>query len=143
MNHVARGTTQSPFISLTLSFGIACQYARAGRRRSGSERPYVYQIELPEHLLLDPVVEVSRHLEGAAFPYQHDGLQQFILGVADPKRFGRDLDRKVSMPPGSNATPRQAKLSIEYETLVRALRDAELLAIAHIPKYAVVCRYEA
>ena len=45
-------------------------------------------------------------------------------------------------PPSSEGTPRTPNLTIELETLVRALRDAEILAHGNIPPAAVKSRFE-
>ena len=45
-------------------------------------------------------------------------------------------------PPVSEGTPRPPNLTIELETLVRALRDAEILAHGNIPATCVKNRLE-
>ena len=45
-------------------------------------------------------------------------------------------------PPASEGTPRSPNLTIELETLVRALRDAEILAHGNIPVTCVKNRFE-
>jgi hypothetical protein len=67
MHHIARGTTHSPYVSLTLSYGIAFDYAmNAGLNWPSPSRPaYVYEIELPDRLppglaILDSIKEIAR-----------------------------------------------------------------------------------
>jgi hypothetical protein len=108
MRHVALGTTASPYISLTRSYGVAEGYARdAGRA-------------FPTHALPAYVYEF-------AISYHHDGTADFLLGVIDPNTMAAHLNAVIRTPKGSAPTPRPAKLTIELETIVRALRDAEVL----------------
>ena len=50
--HIARGTTTSPFVSLSKSFGVARNYAIEGSltRPSSSSPAYVYEIDVPDLL---------------------------------------------------------------------------------------------
>ena len=142
MEHIARGTVNSPFISVTRSYGVAWQYAISSSVRPPtlSEPAYVHEIETPEPLppelqLLDPIKEVAEMLRSPESPgpfYQHDGLPNFLIGVADPVSMGHFLERRV-MQPISGGTPRTPNLTIELETLVRALRDSEILVKRIIP----------
>ena len=70
-------------------------------------------------------------------PYQHDGLPDFLLGIVDPGNMGHFLAQHAKQPPSSEGTPRSPNLTIELETLVRALRDAEILAHGIIPAICV------
>ena len=47
------------------------------------------------------------------------------------------LTQYAKQPPSSEGTPRPPNLTIELETLVRALRDAEILAHGIIPATCV------
>lgn len=151
MHHIGRGTTYSPYISLTLSYGIAYDYARnAGLNWANPSRPaHVYEIELPDPLppglaVLDPVREIARdapdHMLGNS--YHHDGQQTFILGVASPTAMSSYLNRTVVHPPPGQGTPRPASLSIWVEAMVRALRDSEVLAVGAIPRSCITNRYD-
>ena len=96
--------------------------------------------------LLDPVKEVAQALPSppsSGPPYQHDGLPDFLLGVVNPGRMGHFLIQYAMQPPASEGTPRSPNLTIELETLVRALRDAEILAHGSIPVTCVKNRFEA
>ncbi len=138
MHHIARGTINSPFISITRSYGVAWHYAMSSSERTPtlSDPAYVHEIEIQEPLppnlqLLDPVKEVTRTLPSPTSPgppYQHDGLPDFLIGIADPGNMEHFLTPSSLQPPGSEGTPRTPNLTIELETLVRALRDAEILA---------------
>jgi hypothetical protein len=148
--HIARGTVASPFISLTRSYRVAEDYAKnAGRQRPTSSQPaYVYRIEIddppPVNLTLwDPIVYTAHHLPSAfAVPYQHDGPPNFLLGVVDPVGMKNYLSAPYVQPPPGGGTPRPPTLTIELETLVRALRDAEILAVGTVPAACVTFRYD-
>ncbi len=147
MLHIARSTVNSPFISLTRSYAVAWRYAMvsSGRVPTPEDPAYVHEIEIQEPLplglqLLDPVKEVARMLMSPTNPgppYQHDGLPDFLLGIVDPGRMGDFLTQYAMQPPSSEGTPRPPNLTIELETLVRALRDAEILAHGIIPATCV------
>src|SRR3974390_1258974 len=50
MNHIARGTTTSPCISVTKSYGVAEEYARNASRTppTASNPAHVYEIDIPD-----------------------------------------------------------------------------------------------
>jgi hypothetical protein len=73
--------------------------------------------------------------------YQHDGHQDFIMGVVDQCFMAHSLTRICAQPPGSGGTPRAANLSLELETLIRAMRDAEVLSHGAIPAACVRNRF--
>ena len=89
MLHIARGTVNSPFISLTRSYGIALNYANffGAEISTPQYRAYVYEIEINEPIplelnFLDPIKEVapiSPSPIGINPPYQHDGGPAFLL----------------------------------------------------------------
>jgi hypothetical protein len=148
IGHVALGTTNSPFVSLTRSFGVAKGYALLNRKPySTPKRGFVYVLELDKRSkieLIDPIKAVSRWL-GSPYDdpsYHHDGRQDFILGVADPIRNRVEKDRRIDQPPPGQGTPRTAHLHKHFETLVRSLRDSEILAVRAIPRKYVVDRLE-
>ena len=148
VGHIARGTTNSPFISLTRSYGVARGYAMACRKiHMVNKRGFVYVLEIDKKSaieLLDPVKKVSRLLgDPYAEPsYHHDGAQGFILGVADPIRHWEEKDRRIDQPPASDGTSRPANLHRHFETLIRSLRDAEILAVRAIPGKYIVDRLD-
>lgn len=100
---------------------------------------YVYEIEIDEHdgfgtRLVDPIREVAGQL-GTPYEvrgYQHDGDMRFLVGVADPAGQMGHLSQQVQFPPPGTGTPRTPLLHIEFESLVRALRDAEVLAFGAV-----------
>ncbi len=152
MLHIARSTVNSPFISITRSYAVAWHYAMvsSGRVPTPEDPAYVHEIEIQEPLppglhLLDPVKEVAQMLPSPTNPGppdQHDGLPEFLLGVVEPGRMGNFLTQYAKQPPSSEGTPRPPNLTIELETLVRALRDAEILAHGNIPITCVKNRFE-
>ncbi len=148
IHHIARGTVNSPYVSLTRSFGVARTYALAGRYRANPKAPaYVYEIETGPALgpaLVDPLKVIAESLLDPAmeFTYHHDGPPDFQLGIVDPKRFRNCLRAPFPRPPPGAGTMRPPKLSIELETMVRALRDAEVLAQGPVPARTVKARYD-
>lgn len=150
MAHIKNGTTFSPFVSLTSSYGVALDYALyAGRNPPTPSIPaYVYEVEfssVPQRVaLINPVWEVVAATSDplSALRYHHDGQQIFLLGVVAPTRMAAHLARQVVHPPPSGATPRQANLSVELETLIRALRDAEILVYGTVPRDCIKSRHE-
>jgi hypothetical protein len=166
MLHIARGTVNSPFISLTRSYGIALNYASFfGTEIPTPQHPaYVYEIEIPtpQHpayvyeieinepipsgiKFLDPIKEVAPILPtplGINPPYQHDGGPAFLLGVVDPINMREYLTQHAPQPPDSDGTPRSPNLTIALETLVRTLRDAEILTEGTIPADCVNHKFE-
>jgi hypothetical protein len=134
MQHVARGSVTSPYISLTRSFGVARSYAIVGRALASPSTPgFVYEIEIEKPTvsqLIDPVKAVAEKLPPS---YHHDGAQEFLHGVIDPVGHLKQLQAHILQPPGTSSTPRPANLSIELETIVRALRDAEILMQGNLP----------
>ena len=150
MSHIRLGTTTSPYISLSRSFGVARGYALVGTAGAAdpSNPGYVYEIELSEPLptgleVLDPIQGIARILNSplASPTYHHDGDRNFVIGVIDPGSYA-DLLNTPILTPLTDATPRTANLSEQLETLLRALRDAEILATGNIPTACIVNRHE-
>lgn len=146
MEHIARGTTTSPFISLTRSYEVALTYAQIWQRPPEiGESGFIYEIEIVEGggvELIDPVKAVSAILpEPFDVAYQHDGPPDFLIGVVAPARFSEYWERDYAQPTGNHGTRRPPQLSIQLETLVRALRDAEILAVGQIPASCVMRRW--
>jgi hypothetical protein len=126
-------------------------YARDASRvfPTAANPAYVYEIEIPDPppsgmAVLDPVAEVSGQNSNPllAISYHHDGDMNFLLGVVDPNGMAAHLRAPIRTPPGGAATPRTANLTIELETLVRALRDSEVLVPGTIPAANVLNRYD-
>ncbi len=150
VGHIAHGTTLSSFISLTTSYGVAEQYALAGRTAPTASNPgHVYEIELFDPLprgltVVDPTCEVSTSTGNhwLSVAYHHDGDQEFLLGLVDPSSMASMLVKPARNPPGSGRTPRAPGVPIELEALVRALRDSEVLVTGNIPRSCFVNRYD-
>jgi hypothetical protein len=153
MQHVARGTINSPYISLTRSFGVAWNYAvfygRSATLATHNSPGYVYEIEINDPLpsglqLLDPLKDVAAAAPAPLAPisYQHDGLPEFLLGVVEPNKYGHFLSMPSLQPPPGGGTLRPPNLTIQLETLVRVLRDAEILAVGNIPATLIRSRFE-
>jgi hypothetical protein len=150
MRHIVHGATVSPCVSLTRSYGVAEMYAREASLTfpSASSPAYVYEVDIPDSVpagitLIDPVKEVAATLPSpvTALSYFHDGDKNFILGVASPTLMATHLTAPIRQPPGSGGASRSANLTLELETLVRALRDAEVLVLGTIPSALVRARY--
>lgn len=155
VTHIAKGTANSPYISLTRSYAVAWDYAMNG----GTEIPtsinpgYVYEIEINISLLsqlklFDPIKEVAIDLpvpidvnseEEISF-YQHNGLPNFLLGVVNPRDMSDFQVGRQPQPPGPGV-PCPPNLTPQLEALVNALRDAEILAYGHIPAHCIKNRF--
>lgn len=145
--HVARGTTTSPFISFSRSYGIAYNYALnySVTEPTISSPAYVYEVAIPDRArveIIDPVLLVaSEQKDPLGSPsYHHDGEQDFMRYVLDPNErlFGAPLALR---PPGMGAAA-PTRLEIELETIAFALRDAEILVEGNILKDWVITRYD-
>lgn len=149
MHHIVRGTIVSPYISMTRSYGIAFDYAtKNSRSKPTKDKPaFVYEVEIDERdsnvNLIDPVTVIASFNPAPYehYSYHHDGGRDFLHGVVDPQRFARILNKPYRQPPPHGGTPRPPLLTIELEAMVRALRDAEILAVSYIPRSCVVERY--
>lgn len=158
IHHIASGTHNSPYISLTRSYAVAWNYAMRGGTAdiipTKNNPGYVYALEICKPLssglkLFDPIREVALSLqdlshaeiqESSSF-YQHNGLPDFLLGVVDPERM---LDYQVGrLPkppgPGEKCPP---NLTPQLKSLVNTLRDAEILVYGHIPPSCVKKRFD-
>ena len=156
ITHVAIGTEESPYISLTRSYAVAWTYAVFfGRENPSSDRPaYVYEINIEEDLFQelqcrDPVEEVVQTLQHPIHAdshepvpfYQHNGLPDFLLGVANPGLMSDFVVGLHPQPPGSGALC-EPNLTLQFKTLVHSLRDAEILIRSHVPRDCVEQRFE-
>jgi len=108
----------------------------------------VYEITLPDPPtgieVIDPVAHVASGLTDPRVSpsYHHDGNMAFLLGVVDPDTMDAHLKTPICTPKGSTPTPRPANLTIQLETLVRALRDAEVLIMGAIPHTYITGRHD-
>jgi hypothetical protein len=149
MQHIARGATNSPCISLTKSYGVAEDYALNGSRAipTISNPAYVYEIDIPDPpplplLVIDPIHFIASHQNPLASPsYHHDGNQNFLLGVVNPTAANPSAS-SVVFPPGLGGATRPPNLTVELEAMVYALRDAEVLLVGNLPQACVINRYD-
>jgi len=150
IQHIARGATNSPCISLTKSYGVAEDYARNASRAipTSSNPAYVYEIDISDPpptgvVVVDPVFFIASHVPNPLVSpsYHHDGNQSFLLGVVNPAA-AHPSASSVVFPPGLGGTPRSPNLTIELEAMVRALRDAEVLVVGNLPQTCVINRYD-
>lgn len=150
MQHIVQGPNVSPYISLTRSYGVALDYALFGQAETTQTRPgYVYEIELSGALprglvIVDPIREIALSASSNALelPYHHDGDVDFLLGVINPNEMAEHLRREAPQAPPGHGTRRPPNLNRQLETMVRALRDAEVLALGAIPASCVRARYD-
>jgi hypothetical protein len=128
MSHISLGTTFSPYISLTRSYGVAHTYAmRLGRAPATAANPgYVWEIELNDPLpgnlqLIDPVKLIAQAVPDpiAAVPYQHDGAPNILIGLIDVSQASL-LVAPCPMPPNSNPPASAPNVSTGLRTLVFA-----------------------
>jgi hypothetical protein len=148
MLHISEATVYSPYISLTVSYAVACSYA--GSAATGSAAPtspgYVYMVRVPDPLpsdltLYDPVKEIGTRTPTppAHIPYQHEGMPEYIFGVIDPRNFSGNL-LAYRLGSGGKVMAQPHIPSQHLKTLVCALRDAELLVLKEIPAGYVLHR---
>jgi hypothetical protein len=152
MSHVVYGTTDTPYVSLTSSYGIAKEYAinySPPGKLSQNNPAYVYRIDIPQEInnlfiLYDPINEIANANQNLPCNpnYHHDGGGYFLLGVIDPVKNSAELKKSASQPPPEWGTQRPPNLTNHLETMVRALRDAEILAFGTIPKEWITARYK-
>lgn len=140
------GHTSSPCMSLTRSFGVARDYAIDGRIRPASGLPgYVYAIDIdwpppdPIKMVLDPVAAIAAEVNTPLAPtsYHHNGDMTLLLGLVNELTMRRYLTRLAHEPPGSSATPAPARIDPALRAIVRALRDAEIIVLGHIPSSCI------
>lgn len=148
MDHIAWTATLSPYISLTRSFGVAADYAKGG---PGTPPGHVYVVRMDAAqaaqesiTLLDPVLEIAKvHADPfATATYHHNGAPNFILALVDQLNFAGLLKLPAPCPPNATSTGAPPAVSKALEALVRALRDAEILAKGSIPRALIVDRID-
>ena len=129
--HIATGTVNSPYISLTSSYAVAWHYAVfSGRREPTSGDPaYIYELEIDDSLphglnLLNPVKEVVHILPQPLRGVVDLGYMEHLLAGQTPQR------------------PDHIETSSLLTALTFAQRDAEVLAHGYIPPFCVKHRFE-
>jgi hypothetical protein len=143
-HHIARGTTTSPFISLTKSFGVARDYALKGSltKPTPANPAYVYEIDVPDPLppairIVDPVAEIAAAQQLNLLTnssYHHDGDQNFLHFVVNP--LWRARVSPMAHQPGGSSNP--VVMTMPLEAMVFALRDAEVLVVGNLPRSMIV-----
>ena len=73
--------------------------------------------------------------------YQHNGLPTFLLGVVSPGDMSHFRKGRQPQPPGPGL-PCPPNLTPQLEALVKALRDAEILAYGHISARCIKNRFD-
>jgi hypothetical protein len=150
IQHISSGPGNSPCISLTKSYAVAEAYARTGLFPPSPTTPaYVYEFDIPDPApagatIVDPVfVVAAQHNNPLTSPsYHHNGGPNFLLGVVSPKAHGGFLSAHPPTPPGaSSVIARPPNMSAELQTMVFALRDAEVLVVGNIQRAWVIQRY--
>jgi len=137
IDHIG-GNTDSPFISLTRSYGVAYDYAIDFSRAvpTAADPAYVVAIDIEYAdaqgaglAFMDPVVEIARYANDPLGPnsYHHDGEMDFILGVTNPSTMSHFRTKAALFPPGNTTPPTPARLTPELRAMIRALRDAEII----------------
>jgi hypothetical protein len=149
MQHICRGSNRSPCVSVTRSYGVAESYARNGLNPPSLSKPgYVYVINIPDPIpfgappIVDPVfVVASQHNDPLRSPsYHHNGSQNFLLGVISPGMHPAILSTPPPMPSGTNNSISPPTLTMELQTMVWGLRDAEALIVGNVPRAWVIDR---
>ncbi len=148
--HIAGGTGYSPCISITKSYGVARDYAMNSSLAKPTQATpgHVYEIHIPENTqspqLIDPVNYISSsnaNLLGSQ-TYHHNGDQNFLGFVAYRQSKG-GIHPQALRPPGlSGAGTLPVQLSSELESIVFAIRDAEILVHGNMPASWFVRRYD-
>ena len=149
IDHILGLTSQTPYTSLTFSYGVARAYAEVSSVRASptaANPAYVYLIDLSDPLptglsLYDPVKMIANMVPPppAPVPYQHEGTPDYLLGVVDPNTYGHFLiaHRLSSSAAGGTPSTSTDTPSSSLVALVRALRDSEILACGLIPPHCI------
>ncbi len=149
MQHILGHTYRTPYVSLTVSFGIARSYALVGTSgvATSANSGYVYLLNIPDDLpldfvLYDPIKEIANVIPAPPqqVPYQHKGTKDFLHGVLDPGNYGQFLT-EISESPDGQVAGRILPSDI-LRCLTSAVRDAELLAVGVILRRFVIDRID-
>ena len=133
IHHIASGTHNSPYISLTRSYSIAWHYAVFNSKREPTkENPaYIYELEIDDSLphglnLIDPTRKIV-HI-----------LPQPLRGIMDLTYMINYLEGQATNPNTDFST----NLELQLIALAFAQRDAEILIHGYIPPFCVKHRFE-
>jgi hypothetical protein len=134
VRHITAHSWPSAWVSVSMSFAVAADYATSGGK--------VYEVHLGRVLttdITDPLTQLTAHADCTLyrFVHQHDGHQDLTPSVATPVS-GAAILTAFPLRAGKPPTRRSPapKVSTHLNALVFATRDAELL-IATVPGRAV------
>lgn len=148
IQHVHNGRTDSPYVSLSLSYGVALNYAlEMGTRQPTVHDPaYVYEVEITAAhgaTLINPVKLLASGAPNPLdpVPYQHNGHPNILIGAIFPM-LAFILRLPIPVPPGSSATVTPTlRTGPHWWGMIAALRDAEVLAYGAVPIPCITNRY--
>jgi hypothetical protein len=110
---------------------------------------HVYEIDTDYQILsgakiIDPVhVIATQNGQSTTSPaYHHNGGPNYLLALIDPTSFAHLLNAPAPRPPKSAALPAAPSLTLDLLTLVRAIRDAEMLVLGNLPATFFVRRHD-
>ena len=134
IHHIASGTHNSPYISLTRSYAVAWHYAVFNSKREPTkENPaYIYELEIDDSLphglnILDPAREVVHTLpQPLAWNY---GPNIYIYNYLEGQ----------ATNPIKDSSP---NVELQLIALTFAQRDAEVLIHGYIPPFCIKHRFE-
>lgn len=156
IRHIARGDTNSPYVSITSSFAIAYFYAMyCGKQRPDrSNHAFVYEIEIRDLVgasfrMIDPVVELSNVVPNLPDPprHHHEGNFQLLHGVIGWHwLYRRHRNQNILLPPnppnsGRPSTGTSVNVLPELHAAGRALRDAEILIYGGLPSAYIIAKH--
>lgn len=142
INHIIKpkGSAESPFLSITSSYGVALSYAK--RLDVPNLKGLIYVIESDQGAglrLVDPVKRIAEGLK-APHDYQHSGSPDCFIELLKKGATGRIENDLFPNPPGSERVKNW--FSDELTAIAFALRDSESLVLTEIPSDCVVEVYE-
>lgn len=133
VRHITAHSWPSAWVSVSMSFAIAADYATRGGR--------VYEIRLSdigENLVLDPVAKIVEHSNRSLkrFVHFHDGHQDLTGALGDPARSTvlTTFPLRPAAPPAPK--PPAPSISGHLHAITFATRDAELL-LKSVPSSAL------
>ena len=152
VNHIIRYSSPSQFTSFTASYEVALAYATIGGPggpATAANPGYVYTVDLshvPRRRVHVPMTLISKSLTDpcrSTVAIHHDGGQDLIHGVADPRAYFAVLTRPPRQPGPTGSTPGHLPPVIRGAAQVGPfLRDAEVLVEGAIPASHIVARVQ-
>lgn len=134
LRHITVASHPSPFVSFTMSYAVACQYAMSGPGGWASQVSpgVVYEIDtdITPLKMIDPIAGLS----SKGYAHSHDGDPDLILGIASRVLHGTVLTTPVKR---IGTLPRPPSFQDDLVGLVNAIRDAEVL-IEGVPQASIV-----